>query len=67
MYIYAHLYTSFRERGLGGEPLARRHARIVRALELLLELLQLLRAEGCAISAELWLLRAVQAAVVAFV
>lgn len=59
-----HLNARFRERRLRGETLARRHARIVRPLELFLKFLELLRTEGRAIAPELGLLRAVQAPVV---
>lgn len=54
-----HLNARFRQRRLRGETLARRHAGVVRPLELFLEFLQLLRAEGRAIAPELGLLRAV--------
>lgn len=57
-----YLYAGFRQGSLRGEPLPRGHAGVVALLELLLELLQLVRAEGRSVSSEFRLLRAVQAA-----
>lgn len=61
MELIPHLNTSLRQRRLGRQSLPRRHARIVRSFEFLLELLQLFRAERGAISPEFRLLRPVQA------
>ena len=59
-----HLHTSLRKRRLRRQPLPRRHARIVRSFEFLLELLQLFRAERRTIPPEFRLLRPVQASFV---
>lgn len=68
LYLYLavdpHLYAGFRERRFRGETLARGHTRIMRSLEFLLELLELLRTESRAVAPELWLLRTVQATVI---
>lgn len=68
LYLYLavdpHLHAGFRERRFRGETLARGHTRIMRSLEFLLELLELLRAESRAVAPELWLLRTVQASVI---
>lgn len=58
----AHLYACLGEVCLGGQALARADARVVRLLELLLEHLELVGAEGGAVAPELWSVRRVRAA-----
>ena len=59
-----YLHAGFRQGRLGREALPRGHAGVVALLELLLELLELVGAEGGPVSAELGLLGAVEAGVV---
>lgn len=60
-----HLNSRLTQRRACCELLTRAHARIVRLLELLLQLIQLIRTKGCAIATELRLITVLRVAVLA--